>query len=186
MKNKKKKYFLLFILFTFQVSFSQSGRIEKIQLSDTILVKTIKDYIIKKKQNYDKFNKLGYIEVEMLYFNRKAINNKLKLKYNIVDQYYRPDGKKQKTPRYYCYIESKLVLLYDISSQFYLKSTYSKKNQRKLNRLIKPFFEKPIHIKIKDKNGEIIINDKNFVDESYNIHGGITLSIFNNGKFEIE
>jgi hypothetical protein len=183
---RRYKYFLLFSLFTFQISFCQNKLIEKIQLSETILVKAIKNYIIKTKQNYDKFNTQGYIEVRTIYFNKEATTNKLKIKHLIKDQYYRPDGKKQIIPNYYCYIEGKLVLFYDVSLKMYLKLTYSKKKQRKLNRIIKPFLKKPIHLKIKDKSGNIIVNDKEFIDGEFNIHGGITLSIFNNKKFKIE
>ena len=178
------KLFLLLTVLIFKVSFCQKQSIEKIQLSDTILVNTIKDYIIKRKQNYDKFKKLGYIDLEMLYFNKQTRKDQLEFKFTIVDEYYRP--RKNRFPRYYCYIEDKLILMYDVLSHSFLEPMHSKKNQRKLIRIMKPFFEKSIHLKVKDNDGNIIINDKNFVDEQYNIHGGITLSIFDNGKFTIE
>ena len=171
---------ILFFVFISQTGFSQNEKIEKFSLLDTLLVSTIKDYIVKRKQEYAEFNKFGYIEVRLLYFK---INDKLK--FGINDQYYRPNKKHQRLPKYYCYIEDKLVLFYN-SSQIYLPSMYSKKNQRKIDRISRPYLNKRIHLKARDKNGKIIINDRNFRDESFNIHGGIILSIFNNGTFEIK
>lgn len=182
----RNNYFLFLIIFISEIGFCQNKSIKKIELSDTVLVKTIKNYIVKTKQNYDKFNEFGYIELKTIYFNRDSKKSKVKIKYQIKDQYFRPNLKKQMIPSYYCYIEDKVVLVYDILSKYYLKINYSKKKQRQLNRLIKPFFKKPTQLKVKDRKGNIIINDKEFVEEEFNIHGGIILSIFNDMKFKIE
>lgn len=181
-----KIYYLYIILFAAQFNYGQNQKIEKIQLSDSILVKNVKNFILKIKEDNIKFKDIGYIEIKTIYYNREAKKNELLLKYQIKDQYYRPNSKKQYLPKYYCYVENKLVLLYDISFQIYSKKKYSKKNQKRINKIVKPFLKKPIHLKIKDNNDNIVINDKKFIDEEYNIHGGIILSIFNNGKFEVE
>lgn len=121
-----------------------------------------------------------------MYFNIEAINNELKYKYRIKDQYFMPEIKKNQLPKKYCYINDKLVLIYNSSFRTNLKYVDINKMQKKLKKIIKPYMKKPIHIKFKDKEGNIIIDDKNFYDEKINLHGGINLSIYNNNKVEIE
>ena len=181
--------YIFILIFHFSISgFSQSHKIDKIEISDTILSKTISDFIFKKKKSYPEFEEKGYIEVELRYFNDKAINNELHFEYKIKDQYYR---KRMTTspklfPIFYCYINRKLILFYDGALANYFEYDFTKKSKRKLIKKMKPFLGKPHHIIAKDENGNIIVNDKNFVDESFNIHGGITLSIYRNGRIKIE
>jgi hypothetical protein len=168
--------FLCILIFIIQIANSQNVNIEKLELSNELFINSINNFVKKRKKESPKFKNLGYVEVRLLYVNNEAINDELKYKFIIVDQYYRPNRLKQNLPKYYFYIEDKLVLLYN-ELEIYNTSSNSKKHQRKIDRLIKPYLNEPTHLKVKNEDGKIIINDRNFRDESFNIHGGIKLYI---------
>lgn len=180
------KYLCLNIfLFVFQIYFGQSNKIQEINLSNEVLVQNLKKFIADTRLKNLEFNNIGYIEVKLFFFNSDAKENDIKIKYRIKDQYFKPDYKKDILPSYYCYLEGKLILLYDLTKGMFLRPNYEKKYQKRLNKIIKPYLKEPVHIKAKDKQGNTIIDDKNFIEETLNIHGGIILSIKNNNEFEV-
>lgn len=181
-KGIMKKIILLVLFVSSFTIYSQSNKIIKLELQDSILKKTIADFIVSQKEVYPKFEKEGYIQLRQTYFNKYARQDSLKFQYDISDQYYRPTNN---LPGFYTYIEGKLVLIFD-NSLTSINFLNSKKRQRKINRLVKPYLSKTIHLKIKDDSGKVIINDKHFRDESITIHGGVTLSIYENGKVIIK
>ena len=172
MRNKIIAIFVLLSLTTFS-----QNKILKLELKDSILKNTISNFIISiKKKNID-FERFGYISLRQIYFNEEATNNDLRYKYFISNQNYRPINN---LPSFYTYVNNKLVLIYQ-NSLITENTPYSRKKQRKIDRLVKPFLNKIIHLKIRDEKGKLIINDKYFRDESINV-GGIFLSIYANGK----
>lgn len=181
------KYIFLYIfLLIYQLNYSQCNSIQEIKLSDEILVETINKFIVERETKNPEFLNLGYIEVKLIYYNRDAIGNDFNIKYQIKDQYFKPNSKKDILPKYYLYLKDKLVLIYNLTEEKLTMLNYKWKYQKKLDRIIKPFLKKPVHIKAKDKDGNVIINDKKFIDEKFNIHSGIVLSIRNDNSFIIE
>ncbi|WP_438973552.1 hypothetical protein [Polaribacter sp.] len=172
---------LLLLVICFPI-YSQGNKIIKLKLKDSILKKTITDYIISKENDSSEFKRIGYIALRQIYLNEEAINNDLKSKFDITDQYYRPTND---LPSFYTYIEERLVLIYD-HSVISKNTPYSKKKQRKINRLVKPYLNKTIRLKIRDDNGKLIVKDRHFRDEKITLHGGILLSIYENGKVIID
>ncbi|MBC3845212.1 hypothetical protein H8K90_02365 [Winogradskyella echinorum] len=181
-----KSVLSVLLIIMMQQAFSQNFSIDKIELQDTILITQIKKFISSTKKKKSVFENRGYVELRYKYVNKQTKGDELRYKISIKDQYYRPEIDRMICPRYYCYIEGKLVLIYDLWSDMLEQPKYKKRIKRKLKKLMKPYLDKPKHIKVRDSTGEIIINDKDFVPESFNIHGGITLSIFGNGEFKIE
>ena len=176
-----KKVLFFFLLGFMQIN-SQNNNLIKLELKDSILKKTIADYIILKKNDSSEFKRIGYIALRQIYLNEEAINNDLKSKFDITDQYYRPTND---LPSFYTYIEDRLVLIYD-HSVISKNTPYSKKKQRKINRLVKPYLNKTIRLKIRDDNGKLIVKDRHFRDEVITLHGDILLSIYENGKVIID
>lgn len=177
-------YKLFFLLLFTQPLLCQNWKIEKIEISDTILYNTLKDYIKTKKKENPKFLNKGYVDVSVEYRDRGGSKDKVKIEYYLIDQYYFP-RKLGNLPRFYCYIDEKLIFIKDHHEEF-VKYKSIKKALRKINRLVDPYLNKRIHLKARDENGKVFINDKYFRDETFTIHGGITLSIYNNGKYEVK
>lgn len=182
------KYLIItLILFLPLPILSQNFSIDKISIQDTILINQVKEFIINTKKKKSVFENRGYVELRYQYVNTQTKGNELRYKISIQDQYYRPELDRMICPRYYCYIDQKLVLIYGLWLGNNLEQPkYKKKVKRKLKKLLKPYFDKPEHIKVRDSTGKVVINDKDFVPESFNLHGGISLSIFGNGEFKIE
>ncbi len=181
MKNVLSVLLLVFV----QLIYSQNFSIDKISLQDAILATQIKKFIGDIKKEKSIFDSRGYIELKYKYVNKQTKGEELRYKISIKDQYFRPDLDRSICPRYYCYIEEKLILIYGLWSDILKQSEYKKKVKRKFKKLLRPFFDEPEHIKVRDSTGEIVINDRDFVPEMYNIHGGIVLSVFGNGEFKI-
>ena len=94
---------LLLLVICFPI-YSQGNKIIKLKLKDSILKKTITDYIISKENDSSEFKRIGYIALRQIYLNEEAINNDLKSKFDITDQYYRPTND---LPSFYTYIEER-------------------------------------------------------------------------------
>lgn len=105
---KSIKHVILFL----SISIYSQKNIIKLELKDSILKKTIADYIISTKNAKPEFKRIGYILLDIVYLNDVAINGSLKLKYFIQEQYYRPTNN---LPSFYTYIEDKLVFIYENS-----------------------------------------------------------------------
>jgi len=180
-----KNVLCILLLVFAQHAFSQNFSLDEIKLKDTILITQLEKFISDKKKESNLFKKRGYIELKYLHVNKHAKKNDIKYKFSIQDQYFIPKIEKITGPSYYCYMEGKLVLIYDLWLEITEKPKYKKRINRKLKKLLKPFFDKPEHIKVKDSTGKIIINDKDFILQRYNLHGGITLSIFQDGSFKV-
>ena len=168
-------------------SYSQTIDIKEINVGDSIPKEQIKAYIVDTKKRNTLFSKRGYMEVRLLYSNNEAIKDQLKISYKIKDQYYNIHVRRpSEFPIFYGYISDKLVLFYDLMPGLICASDISKRSRRRLSKRIKPYLKEREHIIAKDSEGNVIINDRDFVDETYNIHGGIILKIYNDGKWEVE
>ena len=187
MMKRVFKYLFIF-LFCFSINiYAQSYKIEEIILTDTIFMKAIKAFINKRNKIYPKFKKIGYLQIKLLYFNKQAINNQLMLSYRIIDQYYSLNLKDPPIlfPKYYSYFNSKLILIDDEILAINSSLNFTRKSKRKLIKIIEPYLNKKEHIIVKNENGKVIINDKNFRDESFKMHGGIILDIYKNGTYNL-
>lgn len=180
-----KNTFLIFLFINLNFFSQKKNNIQFFEIKDDILKNVLIEFIDKRKNNHEKFTKYGYIEMRLKYLNNTALTDEIKKKYRIVDQYYRPVLNKGGLPKYYTFIKDKLVFLYD---PLYINKDHlnSKKNQKKIDKLIKNYLPKPIKIKLKDDTGKVIAIDKNFRDEVYNLHGGITLIIYGDNTYKIE
>ncbi len=181
-----KNVLCILLLVLMQQTFSQDFSLTEIKLNDTILVSQIEKFIKDKKEESNLFKKRGYISLRYWYENKQSKKNELRAKFAIQDQYFIPNIDRSLCPSYYCYIEGKLILVYNSWLDIAEQPKYRKKLKRKLRKLLKPYFDKPKHLKARNNSGELVINDRNYVPESYNLHGGITLSIYFNGEFNVK
>ena len=181
-----KHIFLSIILLIFQFNYSQNNSIKRAKLSNEILIKTINNFIEDVETKNPEFKKIGYIEIKIIYYDRNALGKNFNIKYQIKDQYFKPNLKNDILPKYYLYLKNKLILIYNLVEEKAIMLNYKKSYLKKLNKIIKPYLKKTEHIKAKDKLGNIIIDDNNFIDEKFNLHSGIILSIRNNNSYTIE
>lgn len=183
----KMKHYLFFLTLFLIVNFgsvqAQDYAVQEIVLKDGTLKSVIADYIISLKENNNEFSEMGYIEVEQFFYNRQAYGPELKEKYIIKNQNFQPNLSSSRFPNFYAFVENKIILFYYPNFSF---AKHSKKSRKKLIKELQPFLNKKIHIIARDMDGNIVIDDKNFRDEYYNIHGGIQLKIFGNGKYEVK
>lgn len=183
MKNIFLRLFLCLFLY---FSYSQDNKIQKLTLSDSLVYNTVENFIKERKKVYPKFNTYGYIILRLVSYDENYSAEKPLVVYKIIDQYYSLDSGLQPYPNNYTYISDKLVLIYDNWSKLMDDSSVSKRCKRKIRKRINKTLEEQQHLYFKDKNGKVILDDKNFrPDTSFNIHGGILLSIYADGKHEI-
>src|SRR5690606_30932983 len=62
----------------------------------------------------------------------------------------------------YALVEDRPVLIYHINSGEAYNPAYSKKSIRKFNKMMDRYLSSPEHIKAKDEDGNIVIDDKSF------------------------
>lgn len=179
------------ILWTVISTVSSYGQeLKEIEINSQVLKKVAKEFIVNTKKENKRFNDYGYVEITLVFYDAKAISNK-KISYIIKDQYYNLGNlhsSSKKIPDYYTYIEGKITFIFidDLLNEFWKKPINVKKEKRKISKLLKPFLSKSEHLIVRDKKGKKVIDDRNFrPDESYNIHGGITLNIYANDEYEI-
>lgn len=167
---------LLITLFTlaFGISNAQSC-IPEVKINDSIILNTLTKFILERTDKFEDFKSKGYVTIHVNYYNDKAINSDLKIILTIRDQYYEPALSNNKMfPSSYSFINEKMILFYETNfSENYINDKCKKKFLKKMQ----PYLEKKTHLKIKDENGRIIIDDKNFRDNTYNLHTGIILKI---------
>ena len=162
---------------------AQNIEINKLELNNPIFMEVLENYIQKNAKANSKFKNEGYISFSILQSNLDAVNNDTLISCSIKYQYY--SLIENETPLYFFYVDETLVLVYDpvISSNFDLR--LSSRSKSKINHILKPYLPEKEHVIAKDKDGKIIINDPNFRDEAYNLHGGIRLYILANGDYKI-
>lgn len=179
------KYLILFlfIITNNQISIGQKLSIENVELENVGLIEVISNFITNQEKQSNKFATQGYLELRLISFNNYPNKNNLKESYTLVDQYYSYNKESNNIPRYYTYLKNRLILIYTFEDL--LKLEFTDKSKRALFKKINKSLGKKEKLKIYDKKGKLIINDKNFYpDESFNIHGGITIDISNNGAIK--
>lgn len=65
-------------------------------------------------------------------------------------------------PNAFAFVEDRPVLIYHINSREAYNPAYSKKSIRKFNKMMDRYLNSPEHIKAKDEDGNIVIDDKSF------------------------
>lgn len=165
-------------------SYGQNQKIKEIELTSNILKNQITSFIKDKKNNNSKFKELGYVVVNLDYYNNRANKPELSLIYTIKDQYVSLKENSQ-FPLFYTYIENKIVLLYIDNYHNYIN--LSTKSKKRLSNKINKTLGKREKIRGYNSEGEKIIEDKYFYpNESFNIHGGIELKIFANDSISVK
>ncbi|MEY8849928.1 hypothetical protein AB9K26_14000 [Psychroserpens sp. XS_ASV72] len=178
------KNFFLSLFITSSCVFAQKAAILEIELTNESLISGIEHFINDTKGSNPKFTQMGYVDVRILYYDRLAKESDIKHSYRIKDQYVSLDD--QRYPPYYTCVNGKLVLLFIELDMFDDAHLFTEKSKAALDNKLKPFLNKIERIIAKDKDGNVVIDDPNFRDETYNLHGGILLNIFGDGSYEIK
>ncbi|MCK7590502.1 hypothetical protein M0G43_07960 [Subsaxibacter sp. CAU 1640] len=159
---------------------AQNFKIQEIDLSETTLHNGIEEFIQKTKVENEKFSRYGYVEIRLLSFD--SSNPDTKSKYRIKEQFV---GLKSSHtfPSLYAYVSNKLVLIY--SDVINVNHQISEKDKKMLIKKIEQFLSPKEHVVAKDANGKVVIDDSNFRDEVYNIHGGMILEVLSDGGYRL-
>lgn len=178
-----KALFITLFTLAFGISNAQSC-IPEVKINDSIILNTLTKFILERTAKFEDFKSKGYITIHVNYFNDKAINSDLKITLTIRDQYHEPQTTNNKMfPSSYSYFNDKMIFFYETNSS---ENYISEKCKKNFIKKIQPYLEKKTHLKIKDENGNIIIDDKNFRDNTYNLHTGIILNINANKTYLLE
>lgn len=178
----------IILIAVFICNFSNAQKIEiqgYILTENTLLNKEINKYIAKRKSEYQRFKKYGYIEVYLEYFNAEAKGKELFKVYKIKDQYL-SFTENSKIPLFFTEIKNKLVLLFFQYSDDLSLQNLSKKSLKRLQNKINKNLEEKERLTAYDKDGNKVIDAKEFYpNESINIHGGILLKIFADNSIQV-
>lgn len=177
------KKHLLLLLMTIHVPltfFAQVDMEQEAILKDGPLKAALIDYITSRDQEPQN---MGYLEVEQIFYNVNTTGVEIKEDYIIKSQNFNPNLSSTRFPFYYGYLQDQMLLFYFPQLPFQDQSV---KNKKRLLEKLEPFLNAEEHIVAKNDRGEIIIDDPNFREESYNIHGGMILKILANGSYIIE
>lgn len=181
------KAFSLILLFVFSLSssYSQLIKINKIEVPESELTIAVEKFITKTKDDNTNFRNKGYLTIMLLFYNESAKQEEIKYSYHITDQYsqLKKGDDESLFPNSYCYFNKKLALFH---YPFSPSIKFTTKSKKKLIRKMIPFLNKKEHLKVKDENGKIIINDKYFRDDSYKIHGGMNIHIYGDNTIKTE
>jgi len=169
---------------------SQGVDLEYINIQDSVLVDKIMEYIELRQQEFPYFRDMGYLELELIYSNRyggySKVNDSLKAVFSLEDAYTGFEDWKYKFPKYFTYINSKLVLIYLVD---YLISDDSKISQKSRNLLVDltvPILEPVEELISKDSLGNIVMYKKYFrPDEYVMLHTGRNIKIYKDGTMEL-
>ncbi len=178
-----KKLTAILILFT-SITLAQEIAIQEIELVDNSITYGIKDFIESTKSSNTNFREKGYVELRLLYYDKTLNNSNVKVRYRIKDQY---TGLKKSDnyPIFYTYVSEKLVLLYFEDYFLIHNNKIKNSSKKKLSKKIETYLSRVEHIVAKDANGYVIIDDNKFRDETYNLHGGMVLIIYDNINYEL-
>lgn len=187
--KKRNIYFLLYFILPITLT-AQNTSFKKLDLNDGILKNCILEFIEKKRKTFPLFQEMGYVNVELVRFNKLRVTKEdVKYIYDISQEGFLPnyDTPNSFIPDYYTYLSGKLILFYNQTFDLY-NPIRNKKYIKQVVKRIKPFLGKVEHLYYKDSiTGKVIFNDKEFrPDEYLNLHHGTLLKIFYNGSYEIE
>lgn len=151
-----KNAFLILIFFVFNILSvpSQDFEIHEIELTDTVLISTISEYIKETKTFDSLFNHVGYVKVDIRGLNNYNKEKEIFRIYYITDSSYplEKNDQDKSYPDYYTYIDDKLVLIYNDLNKELFKYTFSSSSKKKLRKLMDPFLSPKITPKYLPKN----------------------------------
>jgi hypothetical protein len=151
-----KNAFLILIFFVFNILSvpSQDFEIHEIELTDTVLISTISEYIKETKTFDSLFNHVGYVKVDIRGLNNYNKEKEIFRIYYITDSSYplEKNDQDKSYPDYYTYIDEKLVLIYNDLNKELFQYTFSCKSKKKLRKLTEPFLGPKITPKDLPKN----------------------------------
>ncbi|GGG33959.1 hypothetical protein GCM10011344_38440 [Dokdonia pacifica] len=176
----------LYICFLYSgFSYAQQIDINEVNLQGTTLHKAIIQFINETKNKKTFFNENGYIQLRLTYKNNSAKSDEIMSIYRLVDNYHRYDNldKDHLFPLFYTYVETKLILIY---SDLNIPLKFSEKSKKLIGNLVLETFPKKNPLYVEDAQGNVIIDDKNFVEEVFNINGGVNLIVYGNNSFKFE
>ena len=173
--------FLILMLFGFFSTAAQNEVLKKINLEEGPLKEVVTDYIAsQKKQSPDV---VGYFEIEQTYYNNKATGSERKVQYLIKKQNFMPNLSSSRFPTFYSHLNKDMLLYYFPNLPF---QDLSLENKKRLIEELEPFLSSKEHIVGRNEKEEVVIDDPNFREEFYTIHGGILLKILANGEYLVE
>lgn len=155
-----------------------------------MLKKTIIKYIDSIKTIDTIFQKMGFVEVELLkYNNLNPQKSDLQYIYRISDQgfLHKYDIKSSYLPHSYTYLSGKLVLFFNETFNF-CNIKRDKNYILEIEKHVKPYLGKVEHLYHKDSiTGKVIFDDKEFRPDTYiKLHHGFLLKIYHDGSYKIE
>jgi hypothetical protein len=177
--KKDALIFFLIINMPFNIV-AQVNMEQEVNLAEGPLKAALIDYITSRDQGTQD---IGYVEIEQIYYNVNTTGVEIKEEYIIKSQNFIPNLSSKRFPYYYGYLKDQILLFYFPGIPFQDQSV---ENKKRLLEKLEPFLNAEEHIVAKNDKGEIIIDDPNFREESYNIHGGMILKILANGNYIIE
>ncbi len=175
--------FFAFLMLS-QIFYSQSKKllIQEITISDTLVVKQIKEMVEHYSQTDSLFRSgLGGISLTI----KKPINDSILRQYYLTpDSFYAIAGKDDDDyyPQYFDYISNRLILIYIEGLENVFQVDYTKKSKRNLQKRIDNFLEKKIALP--DSTNSISIA-KNFRGNPYTyMNSGVDIFIYQDGSIK--
>jgi len=186
---KKVIYLFPFFLQLNLLAFSQNPngaasklKIQKIDFKDSILFREVKKFIQSEIVKEKEFKVVGYVTIWTILNN----SNDIIRKYHINKNYVNFDdlNNDSQFPLFYSYVDSKLILVKgDIENL--VNKKFSIRSKKHFQRVIEPFLYKVKLIQAPSVDGKSRKKMPYREGERIQLHGGIDVSIFINGKVEV-
>ncbi|MFC4209714.1 hypothetical protein ACFOWA_00890 [Pedobacter lithocola] len=190
MKKLHKKVVYLFAFFL-QLNLAVFGQnpngatsqlqIQRVDLKDSILIQEIKKFIQSEIVKEKGFKVVGYITISKI---RNSANDIIK-RYHINKNYVNFDELKNDSQfPFYSYVDSKIILLKGEIESFVDKK-FSNRSKKHFQRIIEPFLYKVKLMQAPSIDGKSKKKTPHREGERIQLHGGIDVSIFINGRVEV-
>lgn len=186
---KKVIYLFPFFLQLNLLAFSQNPngaasqlKIQEIDFKDSILFREVKKFIQSEIVKEKEFKVVGYVTIWTILNN----SNDIIRKYHINKNYVNFDdlNNDSQFPLFYSYVDSKLILVKgDIENL--VNKKFSIRSKKHFQRVIEPFLYKVKLIQAPSVDGKSRKKMPYREGERIQLHGGIDVSIFINGKVEV-
>ncbi len=186
---KKVIYLFPFFLQLNVLAFSQNPngaasqlKIQEIDFKDSILFREVKKFIQSEIVKEKEFKVVGYVTIWTILNN----SNDIIRKYHINKNYVNFDdlNNDSQFPLFYSYVDSKIILVKgDIENL--VNKKFSIRSKKHFQRVIEPFLYRVKLIQAPSVDGKSKKKTPYREGERIQLHGGIDVSIFINGKVEV-
>jgi len=157
-------------------------KIQKIDFKDSILFREVKKFIQSEIVKEKEFKAVGYVTISTII----NTSNDIIRKYHINKNYVNFDdlNNDSQFPLFYSYVDSKLILVRgDFENLVHKK--FSIRSKKHFQKIIEPFLYKVKLIQAPSINGKSKKKMPYREGERIQVHGGIDVSIFINGKVAV-